>query len=163
MGFTSGSGRVVIKKGAPTIAAIGPGESYCASVSLNDHLNELGIITGYYAKDSFGDEHVYSLITPLIEQIKNSVLLNALYVFGYKNEITWKGFESSINKYNNEVQSIKHKFEEMTGEWEKEDMELLKKQEEWGKYKKETGKTHPEREENIRRILESIEKEKSER
>lgn len=161
VGFTSKSGRVVIKKETPRIATIGPGESYSVSVNIKEHIKELNIITGYYAKDSFGDEHKFSLLAPLPEQIKNTALLKALYDFGYTNEVSWDGFNKAITENNNKVDKLKNDLEVMAQTWEKEDEELYKKHEEWDRYEKETGKQHPEREEYLKRIMESIKLDKS--
>jgi hypothetical protein len=156
IGFTSKSGMIEVERDAKKIVTLEPGESHTVSVHINDHLNELGLITGYYAKDSFGEEHKYSLLSPLSEQMKNAILLKDLYGFGYRNEVIWLGFEQAVKRYENGIARAKDELEILASKYEKEDEEFRKKQEEWDKYKQKTGKTHPDRERNIKDILDKI-------
>jgi hypothetical protein len=156
IGFTSKFGRIELKRDKNKIATLQPGESYTMTININDHLNELSVITGYYAKDSFGKEHKHSLLVPLPEQIKNTILLKGLYEFGYRNEVIWRGFEQAVSKYENGIAKIKDEFEELAIKYEKEDEELKKKQQKWDNYKNETGETHPDRERGIKEFLDNL-------
>ena len=156
IGFTSKGGRIVAKKGSPTIATIEPGESYSFSFNLIDHANELNVINGYYAKDSFGDEHHYSLLTPLLEQLKNSYILKSLYDMGYRHSILQDLLDTGISNYNKKLKVHKSDMEKLFKSWEEEDARFEIQRKEWDLYEKETGKIHPERERNLKKILENI-------
>lgn len=156
VGFSSSSGKIPLDKKLPFLARLGPGESHAFFYNLLKLKDVARTIKHYYAKDSFGKEFRYDLLTPILTQLNNSILREQLESFGFKFGASIEKAQHIAENVDKEARKNLDKIDVIINQTDQRLKQIKERQRKWQEYYIKTGERHPEQVEHKQKTLNDL-------